>query len=109
MNEFLLIALVSLSSHTVFGHGDHKPKVAACAKECTKEQIEAAVPKAINALVNEREIPASWSSAKVEAIEQKTFKKGPEWVVTLADPKQQKRYIFITTKGLLNGSNATGN
>jgi hypothetical protein len=112
MNRFLVIviAFVSLPSLTVFAHGDHAPKVATCAKECTKEQIEAAVPSAVAALVKEQKVPATWSSAKVETIEKKTFKKGPEWVVTLADPNQkEKLYVFITTKGRLNGSNFTGN
>jgi hypothetical protein len=110
MNKLLFIAFASLGSLTALGHGDHAPNVATCAKECTKEQIEAAVPKAIAALVKEGEAAPSWSSAKVESIEQKTFKKGPEWVVTMADPNQkQKLYVFITTKGRLNGSNHTGN
>ncbi|MES2803623.1 MAG: DUF6488 family protein [Bdellovibrionota bacterium] len=113
MNTILLTIALTLSSSLSFAHGDHPPRVAPCiSKECTKEQVETAVPMAVELLTKTGKIESSWSSAKVEKVEKKDFKKSPEWVATLLDEKQpegkKRRYIFITTKGYLNGSNLTG-
>lgn len=113
MNTIIFITALILSPTFSFAHGDHPPKVASCAaKDCTKEQIEPAVPMAVEMLVKAGKIDSSWTTAKVEKVEKKDFKKGPEWVATLFDEKQpegkKRRYIFITPKGYLNGSNLTG-
>ena len=114
MNKGILVAIAVLMSNVAFGHGDHAPRVAPClSKECTKEQINSAVPTAIEMLVKAGKVEASWASAKIEKVEQKTFSKSPEWVATLNDSSQkdqakQKLYIFITSKGYLSGANFTG-
>jgi hypothetical protein len=98
----------------LLAHGDHAPRVAKCGSvPCTKTQIEEAVPVSVELLSQKGRIAASWSTAKVEKVEQKEFKKGSEWVAVLHDEKQadkskQRLYIFITLKGYLNGSNFTG-
>lgn len=110
----LLLALaLTLTPLVTLAHGDHAPRIAPCAaKPCTEEQVKSAVPAAVELLVKMGKIDASWTTAKIEKIEQKEFKKGPEWVTTLTDEKQpegkKRRYIFITNKGYLNGSNTTG-
>ncbi len=104
----LLSVLVSTIALASGGHF-HPQKVVTCPnKACTSAQIEAAVPKAIEELAKWEKIDKSWAKAKVESVAQKTFKKGPEWVVTLNDAGK-KRYIFITLEGYVNGSNDTGN
>lgn len=116
MKNAILLASLFLSSQTVWAHKGHShaPKVANCAsKECTQQEIEAAVPAAVQKLVESGKIEGSWTSAKIEKVEQKTFKKGPEWVATLLDEKQtdpakQRLYVFITKRGTLNGANMTG-
>jgi hypothetical protein len=113
MKKIILTLAFALATPTAFGHGDHAPKVAACAKECSKEQIETALPKAVNLLIEAGKIEGSWASAKIEMVELKKFAKGSDWVVTLLDEKvtdlsKQRRYVFITKKGYLNGSNITG-
>ncbi len=114
MKKIIFTVLLSVSSNFGFAHGDHPPRVANCAtKDCTKDEIQLAVPKATEVLAGLGKIEASWVAAKVEKVEQKTFKKGPEWVAILLDEKQkdqkkQRLYIFITKKGYLNGSNFTG-
>lgn len=110
----MLIASLAFMPNLVFAHGDHAPKVAQCAsKECSKSEIESAVPEAIRILSSAGQVDSSWTKAKVEKVEQKTFKKGAEWVATLLDAGQkdkakQRLYLFMTTKGYLNGSNFTG-
>ncbi len=115
MKRGILTVAVALMPSLVFAHGDHAPSVAQCAsKDCTKKEIELAVPMALEKLTSAGKVDSSWKSAKVENVEQKQFKKGPEWVATLLDSSQkdttkQRLYIFITTKGFLNGANFTGN
>lgn len=113
MKTIILLTALILLPNLSFAHGDHPPRVASCAsKDCTKEQIDAAVPMAVEMLVKAGKIESGWSTAKIDKVEKKDFKKGPEWVATLVDEKQpegkKKRYIFITSKGYLNGSNLTG-
>jgi hypothetical protein len=114
MKKIILTTIALLYGQVALGHGDHPPKIATCAKECTKAEIEAAVPNAINTLVESGRIQGSWTSAKIKTVEQKNFAKGPEWVATILDEKikdtsKQKLFVFITKKGYLNGSNYTGN
>ncbi len=112
MKLLLTIALFTILPNTVLAHGDHAPKVANCSKECTKEQVENAIPASVEILVNAGRIEAAWTTAKIDKVEKKYFKKGAEWVAVLVDDKlpenKKRRYIFITTKGYLNGSNTTG-
>jgi hypothetical protein len=115
MREILLTLGILLSSDFSFAHGDHVPPIASCqGKECSKEQIENAVPIAIQILVKMGKIESNWSSSKIEKVEQKKFEKGTEWVASIFDANQkdqtkQRLYIFITNKGYLSGSNYTGN
>jgi len=112
-NIFLASVLAFLPTYAI-AHGDHPPRVAPCiSKECTQEQVEQAVPLSIEMLVKAGKIDSAWTSAKVEKVEKKQFKKASEWVATVFNEKQkdlskQRLYIFITTKGYLNGSNYTG-
>ena len=112
MKKVIFITALMLSPALAFAHGDHAPRVATCAKECTQKEIETAAPLAVEMLGNAGKIESSWRAAKIEKVEKKDFKKGAEWVVTLFDEKKtegkNRHYVFITTKGYLNGSNSTG-
>lgn len=106
-----IAALLSMTS-VVFAGGNHfHPKrIAKCSKAaCTEQQIKDAVPEAITYLADWKKIDASWSKAKIEAVGQKEFKKGPEWVVTLKNEANEVRYVFFGLDGFITGSNATGN
>lgn len=112
MTKVILITSLMLSPVIGLAHGDHAPRVATCAKECTQKEIETAAPPAVEMLANAGKIDGSWRTAKIEKVEKKEFKKGAEWVVTLLDEKKaegkKRHYVFITTKGFLNGANSTG-
>lgn len=114
MKKIILAGLIAASPSLVLAHGDHAPKVAKCAaKDCTKTEIEAAAPIAVELLSKSGKIESSWTVAKIEKIEQKQFAKAKEWVVTLldstkTDKSKQNLYVFITNKGYLNGANYTG-
>ena len=109
-----VLLLTFLASQMVFAHSDHPPRVAACiAKACTQEQVEKGLQTALDILVAKKVVEDSWAKIKLEKIESKQFKKGPEWVATYFDDskkdKTKKRlYVFITKDGYLNGANFTG-
>ena len=114
MKKETMIASLALVPSLSFGHADHAPKIAQCAaKDCAQGEIEAAVPAAIQKLVEAGKVDGAWTSAKVEKVEKKAFKKETEWVATVFDANakdtaKQRLYVFITMKGYLNGSNFSG-
>ena len=111
MKTILFLAILMIST-AALSHGEHPKPIAQCSAKCTKEEIQKSVTAAIGKLILKGAIEKEWSSGKVEALELKTFKKGPEWVATVLNIKNIKHprlYVFITTDGFLNGSNYTGN
>jgi hypothetical protein len=115
MKNTILVAVLSLSPVMVWAHGDHVPPVAQCAsrKMCMQDEIEAAVPEAINRLIGSGEITKEWKTATVEKVETKDTKDGQKWVATVMnsaekDASKQKLYILINSKGYMNKSNFTG-
>jgi len=112
MKKTLLTMTTLFLTTTAWAGGNHfHPKqIVKCGGECTPEQIKGALPEAIPYLNTWKRIDLSWAKAKVEAVEKKQFKKGPEWMVTLVDstPEKNKRYVFFTLDGYVTGSNSTG-
>jgi hypothetical protein len=79
----------------------------------TKEQAAAAAAKKRDQLVQTGKLDKGWSGVAVSAVEQKTFAKDPEWVITfrndgVADPAQRTLYIFYALDGHYLASNFTG-
>ena len=69
--------------------------------------------KRVGALVDAGKIDASWSAIKPASVEQKTYAKGPEWVVTfkndkISDKSRQTLYLFFSLDGHYLASNYTG-
>jgi hypothetical protein len=67
------------------------------------------IPKLIEA----KNLDQSWKDGKFDSIEEKKFKNGNEWLVTVKNDKetdQTKRtlYVFVTSNGALAGVNFTG-
>lgn len=110
----MILAAAIVVGQFAMAHGDHPVKLASCkAAECTKAEIEMAVPLTVEAMIEKQFIGSEWRSAKTEKVELKEFKKGAEWVATLFDSKQkdatkQRLYIFMSKKGYPNGANFTG-
>jgi len=75
--------------------------------------IENATTK-VQQLVKTGKIDSTWSGIKANKAEQKTYEKGPEWVVTfnnkkLSDKSKQTLYLFFTLSGHYIAANYTGN
>ncbi|MFN8944172.1 MAG: DUF6488 family protein [Pseudobdellovibrionaceae bacterium] len=111
MKTIILAASLLIASTSFAGGNHYHPKqVVKCSSECTQAEIQGAIPAGLDDLIKWGKIDASWKSAKVESVAKKDFKKGPEWVATLVNEKtNEKRYVFFTLKGYVNGANSTGN
>ena len=77
---------------------------------------EAAAGKAVekrDQLVKSGKLDKSWSDVAVSSVEQKTFAKGPEWVIAFrndaaADPAKRTLYMFYALDGHYLASNFVG-
>jgi hypothetical protein len=79
----------------------------------TKEQAAAMATKKRDQLVKAGKLDKGWSTVAVSSVEQKTFGKGAEWVVTfrndtINDPAQRTLYMFYALDGHYLASNFTG-
>lgn len=79
----------------------------------TKEQVSAMASKKRDQLVQAGKIDKSWSAVAVSSVEQKTYGKKPEWVVTFrndkaSDPAKRTLYMFYALDGHYLASNFTG-
>lgn len=77
---------------------------------------EAATTKAtekVKQLIEAGKLEKSWSTAKATGVTQKTFSKGPEWVVTfvndqISDKTKQTLYVFYSQDGHYLAANFSG-
>lgn len=79
----------------------------------TKDQASAVAVKKRDQLVQAGKLDKSWSGVVVSGVEQKTYGKGPEWVVTFqnsaaTDPAKRTLYMFYALDGRYLASNFTG-
>ncbi|MFP5458491.1 MAG: DUF6488 family protein [Bacteriovoracia bacterium] len=107
MKTTILIALLMLSQAAMAGGNHfHPKKIASCSGNCTKEQISAAVPAALDELINWEQLDAKWKTAKSEAIIEKKLTKGAKamqaFIVPIVDSStSKKKYVFFTQDGTL--------
>lgn len=107
MKSYILIASLALSQAAVAGGSHfHPKKIATCGESCTKEQISAAVPAALDELIKWEQLDAKWKSAKAEAVVEKKLTKGAKsmqaFIVPVVDSStQKKKYVFFTQDGTL--------
>lgn len=78
-----------------------------------KEAVAGMAAEKRDQLVKSGQLDKSWSGVKVSNIEQKTFTKGPEWVIAFrndaaADPAKRTLYMYYALDGHHLASNFTG-
>lgn len=93
-------------SHDADGGHSHGP--------ASSDSVTKKASQRINKLANAGKIDASWSGVKAARVEQKTYSKGPEWVITykndkVSDAAKQTLYMFFTLDGHYIAANYTGN
>ena len=111
----LLMSLALISSPALAGtghsHGEahghsHGPIKAQAAGAKSKEQVAA--------FVKAGKLADSWLKLEPVSVEQKSFSKGPEWVITfknekVKDTSKQTLYFFYSLDGRYIAANYTGN
>lgn len=98
------LTMISTAAFAGAGHS-HAP--------VTKEAVAGMATKQRDQLVNTEKLDKSWSGVAVSSIEQKTFAKGPEWVITfrndaIADQTKRTLYMFYALDGHYLASNFLG-
>ena len=79
----------------------------------TQEAVAEMAVKKRDQLVSAKKLDRSWSGAAVSGIEQKTFAKGPEWVISfrndvVADQARRTLYMFYALDGHFLAANFSG-
>lgn len=106
----LLIAVVfgltALATTAFAGTGHSHGPVA-------KEAVSEMAVKKRDQLIKNGKLDKSWSDVAVATVEQKTFKKKPEWVITfrndkVADEAKRTLYMFYALDGHYLASNFSG-
>lgn len=98
------LTMISTTAFAGAGHS-HAP--------VTKEAAAGMAVKKLDQLVKTGKLDKSWSGVAVSSIEQKTFAKGREWVITfrndaVADQAKRTLYMFYAQDGHYLASNFTG-
>lgn len=108
-----VFVLLMFSMPLVFadGGGDHTHEPAAPISE--NEALKKA-SGALESIVKKGKLDQSWGEVKPQKIIQKTFKNGPEWVVTFDNPKAENKdkqtlYVFLSLSGKVLAANFSGN
>lgn len=107
------LCTLSLVTSPAFSGADgpgHSHAVGPISAEAAQEKAS----KQVAHLVSQGKIEPIWSSIKPAKTYQKTFQKGPEWVVEFVnsaatDKAKQTLYVFYTLEGHYLSANFTGN
>ena len=102
------LSLVIAPAFSGAGH-EHSHSQGPISAEVAKQEAT----KQVTELVSKGKVDKSWSGIRAAKSYQKTFKKGPEWVVEFAnsaapDKAQQTLYLFYTLDGHYLAANFTG-
>lgn len=102
----VVLGLTTLSTTAFAGPGHSHAPVA-------KEAVSEMAVKKRDQLIKSGKLDKSWSDAAVGTVEQKTFKKKPEWVITfrndaVADETKRTLYMFYALDGHYLASNFSG-
>ena len=102
-----------ISGHAVAGPGHEDGHSHSQGPISKNEVIKRATEKVIN-LAGKGKIDESWDKVKASSVEQKSYAKGPEWLIIfnnekIMDPKKQTLYLFYTLDGHYIAANYTGN
>ncbi len=102
------LSLVTAPAFSGAGH-EHSPSQEPISKEKAKQEAT----KQVAHLVSKGKVDKSWSGIKPAKAYQKTFKKGPEWIVefvnsAVSDKTKQTLYLFYTLDGHYLAANFTG-
>ena len=110
----LFITSLLFSGTTVAGEGhEHDSHGGHSHGEISSEKVTVKALAKVQQLVNKGKVEASWAEVKASRVEQKTYGKGPEWVVTFnndqaTDASKRSLYLFFSLSGHYIAANHTG-
>lgn len=108
--SLLLISPVSIAGpgHEHDSHGGHAQG------PISDDKVSAKAKNRVQHLIESGKIAKSWEGLSATQAVQKTYSKGPEWVVTfdnknISDLSKQTLFLFYTLDGHYIAANFTGN
>jgi len=112
----IFVSVFILGSTSLFagaGH-EHKHDGSHAHGSISSEKAETKATKRVKRLADAGKIDKSWAQVKASSVAQKTYAKGPEWVVTfkntnVSDVNKQSLYLFYSLDGHYIAANYTGN
>ena len=111
----LSLSLLAISPISIAGPGhEHDSHGGHHHGPISSERVSTKAEKRVEHLVESGKIPISWKNLSAATIGQKTYAKGPEWVITFKNPviedtSKQTLYLFYTLDGHYIAANYTGN
>ncbi len=108
-----LLILFSLSTPLAYGDEGHDHGNAP-SEPISKIKAGEKAAEFVKNFSKKGKLEESWATLQAATVEQKTFKKGPEWVVTFNNPQvenkdKQTLYVFLSLSGNFLGANFSGN
>ncbi len=110
----LFISLLLFSGSTVAGEGhEHDRDGGHSHGEISSGKVTEKALAKVQQLVSKGKVEASWAEVKASQVEQKTYGKSPEWVVTFnndkaTDASKRSLYLFFSLSGHYIAANHTG-
>jgi len=109
----LTISLLSISQAFAGAGHSHGPDGGHAHGPISNAKVISKAMKQVKFLASTGKIDNSWMQVSKANAEQKTYSKGPEWVVTLANSNvsekaKQTLYLFYTLDGHYIAANYTG-
>ncbi len=111
---FLFITSLLFFGNSVAGEGhEHDSDGGHSHGEISSEKVTEKALAKVQQLIQKGKIEDSWAEVKASQVEQKTYGKGPEWVVTFnndqaTDANKRSLYLFFSLSGHYIAANHTG-
>jgi len=111
----LLLSLLLIGAPVMAGSGHgHDADGGHSLAPVSKDEAVSRAAKKVKQLADAGKIDTSWSGINAASVEQKTYSKGPEWVITfknnkISDVAMQSLYLFFSLDGHYIAANYSGN
>lgn len=111
----LLLSLLLIGAPVMAGSGhSHDADGGHSLAPVSRDEAVNRASKKVKQLADAGKIDATWSGVKAAFVEQKTYSKGPEWVITfknnmVTDATKQSLYLFFSLDGHYIAANYSGN
>ena len=115
LTKTLLMSLLLIGAPVMAGSGhSHDTDGGHSLAPVSSDEAVNRASKKVKQLADAGKIDATWSDVKAASVEQKSYAKGPEWVIIfkndkVSDTSKQTLYLFFSPDGHYIAANYTGN